>query len=52
MVEKIWREIAKLDRAIQKHKGMSDISNVVRQRQLKKKQLNALIMMEIPKIDW
>ena len=52
MVEKLRREIAKLDRAIQKHKGMFDISNVVRHREKKQKQLNALVLLEIPKIDW
>ena len=52
MVEKLRREIRKLDRAIQKHKGNFDISSIVVKREKKQKQLNALIMMEIPKIDW
>ncbi len=52
MVEKLRKEIAKLDKAIKKYDGEFDISSVVMKREKKQKQLNALILLEIPKIDW
>lgn len=52
MVEKLRKEIAKLDKTIRKYDGDFDISSVVIRREKKQKQLNALIMLEIPKIDW
>jgi len=52
MVEKIRREIAKLDRAIKKYDGAFDITSVIKRREMKQKQLNALVLLEIPKIDW
>lgn len=52
MVEKLRKEIAKLDKAIKKYDGCFDISSVVVKREKKQKQLNALIMLEIPKIGW
>lgn len=52
MVEKLRREIAKLDKAIKKYDGAFDISSVVMKREKKQKQLNALIMLELPRIGW
>ncbi len=52
MVEKLRADIKKLDKAIKKYDGAFDISSVVKKREMKKKQLNALIMLEIPKIGW
>jgi len=52
MVEKLRKEIAKLDKAIKKYDGCFDISSVVVKREKKQKQLNALVMLEIPRIDW
>ena len=52
MVDKLRREIALLDKAIKKYDGVFDITSVVRRREKKQKQLNALVLPEIPKIDW
>ncbi len=52
MIEKLRADIKKLDKAIRKYDGAFDISSVVMKREKKQKQLNALILLEIPKIGW
>lgn len=52
MIEKLRKEIAKLDKAIKRYEGCFDISSVIVRREKKQKQLNALILLEIPRIDW
>ena len=52
MVEKLRADIKKLDKAIRKYDGRFDITSVVKRREKKQKQLNALVFLEIPKIDW
>ena len=52
MVEKLRADIKKLDKTIRKYDGRFDITSVVKRREKKQKQLNALIMLEIPRIGW
>lgn len=52
MVDKLRADIKKLDKTIRKYDGRFDITSVVKRREKKQKQLNALIMLEIPRIDW
>jgi len=52
MIEKLRADIKKLDKAIKRYDGKFDITSVVKRREKKQKQLNALVMLEVPRIGW
>lgn len=52
MVEKLRADITKLDKVVRKYDGRFDITSVVKKREKLQKQLNALVMLEIPRIGW
>lgn len=52
MVEKLRADITKLDKVVRKYDGRFDITSVVKKREKLQKQLNALVLLEIPRIGW